>query len=192
MSLTIIVWSEYCTSMAYQLQLHQLACKHWHYPWLNSMLKFIVWLFTFVRSWGEVCASTSERNRDIRCAFLSPLLSSIIIFHRIVFMALRSHRAVSGTACISPYYAIHVFFIGNYFGFNVLKSRFKLFNNCCVHFDTFYALSRSVSFSHLKWFYLYANTIRFTNSFFTFGVFKCSRWTGETESVRRHVHNYAS
>lgn len=32
---------------------------------------------------------------------------------------------------------IHVFFIGNYFGFNVLKLRFKLFNNCCVHFDTF-------------------------------------------------------
>lgn len=38
---------------------------------------------------------------------------------------------------------IHVFFIGNYFGFNVLKLRFKLFNNCCVHFDTFQSCSSS-------------------------------------------------
>lgn len=40
----------------------------------------------------------------------------------------------------------HVFFMGNYFGFNVLKLRFKLFNShqedCCVrvHFDTFFSL----------------------------------------------------
>lgn len=40
---------------------------------------------------------------------------------------------------------IHVFFIGNYFGFNVLKLRFKLFNNCCVHFDTFQSCSCSIA-----------------------------------------------
>lgn len=41
---------------------------------------------------------------------------------------------------------IHVFFIGNYFGFNVLKLRFKLFNNCCVHFDTFQSVLATIRY----------------------------------------------
>lgn len=46
---------------------------------------------------------------------------------------------------------IHVFFIGNYFGFNVLKLGFKLFNNCCVHFDTFFVIF--IVFCSCLWFF---------------------------------------